>query len=44
VANPLELARQCNLATPPPILEVQFVTDNRTTTVFRIDTSPPPGE
>lgn len=34
VANPLELARQCNLATPPPILEVQFVTDNRTTTVF----------
>lgn len=44
VANPLELARQSKLATPPPILEVQLVADQRTTTMFRIDTSPPVDE
>jgi hypothetical protein len=44
VANPLELARQCKVATPPPILEIQLVADHRTTTMFRIDTSPPADE
>ena len=39
VANPLELARQCKLATPPPIPEVQLVADQRTTTMFNIDGS-----
>jgi hypothetical protein len=52
VANPLELARQSKLATPPPTLEVHLVADQRTsgpadqrtTTMFRIDTSPPVDE
>jgi hypothetical protein len=44
VANPLELARQCKLATPPPILKVQLVADQRTTTMFRIDTNLPVDE
>jgi hypothetical protein len=41
VANPLALARQCKLATPPPVLQVELVADQRTTTLFRIDHSPP---
>lgn len=44
VANPLELARLCKLATPQPTLQVQLVADQRTTTMFRIDVSPPADE
>ena len=44
VANPIELARQCKLATPPPILKVHLAADQRTTTMFRIDASPPVDE
>jgi hypothetical protein len=40
VANPLALARQCKLAAPPPVLEVEIVADQQTITMFRIDTSP----
>lgn len=40
VANPLTLAQQCKLAVPPPVLQVQLAADQRTTTIFRIDTSP----
>jgi hypothetical protein len=41
VANPLFLARQCKLASPPPFLQVEFAADQRTTTMFHIDSSPP---
>jgi hypothetical protein len=41
VANPLDLARQYKLATPPPVLEVELAADQRTVTMFRIDSSPP---
>jgi hypothetical protein len=37
VANPLVLARQCALAAPPPVLQVEFAADRRTTTMFHID-------
>jgi hypothetical protein len=40
VANPLALAQQCKLATPPPVLEVELVADQLTTTMFRIASSP----
>jgi len=40
VANPLALARQCALASPPPVLEVEFIADRRTVTMFHIDSSP----